>query len=75
MCAADLVGECSAAMAEETGNAIVRLLQLVHAEMPGAHIVSLALLPKGEVWPNRCSDAITAVNARLEVRLSSPHIC
>lgn len=65
-------------MAEETGNAVVQLLQLVHAQMPGAHVVSLALLPKGEVWPNRCSDAITAVNAQLEVRkrlhgLSSTH--
>ena len=68
MCAADLVGDCNAAMAKETGDAIVQLLQLVHAEMPGAHIVSMALLPKGEVWPNRCSDAITAVNAQLEVR-------
>ena len=46
---------------------LVQLLQLVHAQLPGAHIVALALLPKGEVWPNRCSDAITLVNSRLEV--------
>ena len=62
------MGDCDEAVAEETGNAIVQLLSLVHAEMPGARILALAVLPKGEVWPNRCSDAITSVNAQLEVR-------
>ena len=54
-------------MAEETGSGLLQLLGLIHAQLPRSHIVALALLPKGEVWPNRCSDAITTVNARLQV--------
>ena len=65
---ADLVGDCNTALAEETAVGLVQLLQLIHAQLPGTHILALALLPKGEVWPNRCSDAITLVNGRLEVR-------
>ena len=42
---------------------------VLHAELPSAHIVSLAILPKGETWPNRCSDAILSVNAELQVRI------
>lgn len=50
---------------------------LLHAELPATYILSLAVLPKGEVWPNRCSDAILTVNAELQVRspTSSPHPC
>jgi hypothetical protein len=66
---ADLVGDCDETMAAETAGALLQLLALVHAQLPGAHVVSLALLPKGEVWPNRCSDAITSVNARLQARI------
>ncbi len=42
---------------------------LLHVELPETHIVSLAILPKGETWPNRCSEAILTVNAELQVRL------
>lgn len=54
-------------LARETAAEIVQLNSLLHAELPATHILSLAVLPKGEVWPNRCSDAILAVNQELEV--------
>ncbi len=34
--------------------------------MPTTQIVGMAVLPKGETWPNTCSKAITAANARLK---------
>jgi hypothetical protein len=65
---ADLVGNCSLTSAAETAAGIVEINSLLHAELPATHILNLAVLPKGEVWPNRCSDAILAVNAELKVR-------
>lgn len=57
--------------AQETARSILGINAALHAELPGAHIVSLAILPKGETWPNRCSDAILTVNAELQVQ--PPH--
>ncbi len=34
--------------------------------LPATQIVAMAVLPKGESWPNKCSTAIAAANARLE---------
>ncbi|KAK9905658.1 hypothetical protein WJX75_004011 [Coccomyxa subellipsoidea] len=62
----DLVGNCSLTSAAETAAGIVEINSLLHAELPATHILNLAVLPKGEVWPNRCSDAILAVNAELK---------
>ena len=64
---ADLVGNCTVGSAQETAQAILGINALLHAELPAAHLVSLAVLPKGETWPNRCSDAILTVNAALQV--------
>ena len=66
-CLADLVGNCTLETAQETAQAILKVNTLLHAELPGAHLLSLAVLPKGEMWPNRCTDAILAVNAELQV--------
>ena len=68
MLCADLVGDtCTAKSAQETARSITEINSLLHAELPAAHILSLAVLPKGEVWPNRCSEAILTVNAELQV--------
>lgn len=67
------MGNCTVKSAQETAAGILEINSLLRAELPETHILSLAVLPKGEVWPNRCSDAILTVNAELEVRtLSSP---
>ena len=71
-CLADLVGNCTLQTAQETAQAILKVNTLLHAELPGAHLLSLAVLPKGEMWPNRCTDAILAVNAELQVRQRAP---
>ncbi len=34
--------------------------------MPGAQIVAMGVLPKGQTWPNTCTAAITQANARLQ---------
>lgn len=34
--------------------------------MPSTQIVAMAVLPKGETWPNTCSAAVAAANARLQ---------
>ena len=34
--------------------------------MPGAQIVAMGVLPKGQTWPNTCTAAITRANARLQ---------
>ncbi|EIE23771.1 SGNH hydrolase [Coccomyxa subellipsoidea C-169] len=62
----DLVGNCTLTSAAETAAGIVEINSLLHAELPTTHILNLAVLPKGEVWPNRCSEAILAVNSELE---------
>ena len=65
---ADLVGDmCTAKSAQETARSTIEINSLLHAELPATHILSLAVLPKGEVWPNRCSEAILTVNAELQV--------
>lgn len=63
-----MVGNCTLTSAAETAAGIVEINSLLHAELPATHILNLAVLPKGEVWPNRCSEAILAVNSELEVR-------
>ena len=67
-CPADLVGNCTLESAQDTAQAILKVNALLHAELPAARLLSLAVLPKGEMWPNRCTDAILAVNAELQVR-------
>ena len=62
------MGNCTLTSAAETAAGIVEINSLLHAELPATHILNLAVLPKGEVWPNRCSEAILAVNSELEVR-------
>ncbi|BDA47685.1 probable platelet-activating factor acetylhydrolase IB subunit beta [Coccomyxa sp. Obi] len=62
----DLVGNCTLQSAAETAAGIMEVNSLLHSELPQTHILNLAVLPKGEVWPNRCSDAILAVNSDLE---------
>ena len=64
---ADLVGNCSARSAQETAQSILEINTVLHAELPSTHILMLAVLPKGEQWPNRCSDSILSVNAELQV--------
>lgn len=71
-CLADLVGNCTLQTAQETAQAILKVNTLLHAELPSAHLLSLAVLPKGEMWPNCCTDAILAVNAELQVRQRAP---
>lgn len=34
--------------------------------MPAAQIVAMGVLPKGQTWPNTCTEAITAANQRLQ---------
>ena len=34
--------------------------------MPATQIVAMAVLPKGETWPNACSQAVGAANTRLQ---------
>ena len=34
--------------------------------MPTTQIVAMGVLPKGQTWPNTCTDAITAANKRLQ---------
>ena len=73
------MGNCTLETAQETARAILKVNTLLHAELPGAHLLSLAVLPKGEMWPNRCTDAILAVNAELQVCQRAPpvseHFC
>ncbi len=66
---ADLVGNCTVRSAQETARSVMNINMLLHLELPETHIVSLAILPKGETWPNRCSEAILTVNAELQVWL------
>jgi hypothetical protein len=54
-----------------TAAEIVQMSAWLHVELPGTHVLTLAVLPKGEIWPNRCSDAILAVNQELEVSARS----
>ncbi len=62
-----MVGNCTLKSAAETAAGVIEINTLLHSELPQTHILNLAVLPKGEVWPNRCSDAILAVNSDLEV--------
>ena len=71
-CLTDLVGNCTLRTAQETSRAILKINTLLHAELPGSHLLTLAVLPKGEMWPNRCTDAILAVNAELQVWQQAP---
>ncbi len=48
---------------------------MVHSKLPQTHILNLAVLPRGEIWPNRCSEAILAVNSDLEVCSLSYLVC
>ena len=34
--------------------------------MPTTQIVAMGVLPKGQTWPNTCTEAITAANKRLQ---------
>ena len=67
MLCADLVDNCTVEHADQTAQSILNVYHLLHSELPNTHILSLAILPKGESWPNRCSDAILSVNTQLEV--------
>ena len=55
--------------AAEASAGIMEISSLLHGKLPRTHILNLAVLPKGEIWPNRCSEAILAVNSDLEVGL------
>lgn len=75
MLCADLVDNCTMEHANQTAQSILDVYYLLHSELPNTHILSLAILPKGETWPNRCSDAILSVNAQLQVYPSLPTPC
>ena len=67
MLCADLVDNCTMQHANQTAQSILDVYHLLHSNLPNTHILSLAILPKGETWPNRCSDAILSVNTELQV--------
>ncbi|CAL8467129.1 g6665 [Coccomyxa elongata] len=52
--------------ANRTAAELRGLLVYIHRRLPATQIVAMAVLPKGESWPNKCSTAIAAANARLE---------
>ncbi|CAL5221977.1 g4259 [Coccomyxa viridis] len=62
----DLVDNCTMQHADQTAQSILDVYHLLHTKLPNTHILSLAILPKGETWPNRCSDAILSVNIQLQ---------
>ncbi|BDA51571.1 probable platelet-activating factor acetylhydrolase IB subunit beta [Coccomyxa sp. Obi] len=62
----DLIDNCALQAATETSAGIMEISSLLHTKLPKTHILNLAVLPKGEIWPNRCSEAILAVNSALE---------
>eukprot|EP00884_Botryococcus_braunii_P011881 jgi/Botrbrau1/20694/Bobra.0058s0024.2 len=64
---ADLYGTtCTDTVARRTLHHLEYLLKYVHNVHPTSHIIIMALLPKGEDWPNLCTPAILAVNKGLE---------
>ena len=74
MLCADLVDNCTMEHADQTAQSILDVYYLLHSELPNTHILSLAILPKGETWPNRCSEAILSVNAQLQVCPNRPRL-
>ena len=66
MSCTDLVDHCTMEHADQTAQSILDVYHLLRLELPNTHILSLAILPKGETWPNRCSDAIVSVNTQLQ---------
>lgn len=70
----DLVDNCTAEHANQTASSILDVYHLLHSELPNTHILSMAILPKGETWPNRCSDAILSINTQLQVCPNLPSL-
>ena len=44
----------------------VGMLGVICRRMPGTQIVAMGVLPKGQTWPNTCTEAITHANGRLQ---------
>ncbi|CAL8463192.1 g2726 [Coccomyxa elongata] len=61
----DIVGECTNELGTKVAEGIKGILADLHERLPSTHLVIMALLPKGEVWPNRCSGAIDTANEAL----------
>ncbi|BDA44584.1 probable platelet-activating factor acetylhydrolase IB subunit beta at C-terminar half [Coccomyxa sp. Obi] len=62
----DIVGECTNELGTKVAEGIKGILSDLHNRLPSTHLVIMALLPKGEVWPNRCSGAIDTANEALQ---------
>ena len=54
------------AVVQRRDRALTACLLLHGRRMPAAQIVAMGVLPKGQTWPNRCTDAITEANQRLQ---------
>ncbi|CAL8465692.1 g5228 [Coccomyxa elongata] len=62
----DLVDNCTLQAATKTAAGIMEISSMVHSKLPHTNILNLGVLPKGEIWPKRCSKAVLAVNSDLE---------
>ncbi|KAK9907995.1 hypothetical protein WJX75_001192 [Coccomyxa subellipsoidea] len=62
----DIVGECTNELGAKVASGIEDILTDLHSQLPATHIIIMAILPKGEVWPNRCSGAINTANEALQ---------
>lgn len=62
----DIAGECTVETGQKVADQMQTLLDEFHQHLPSTHIVVMAILPKGEVWPNRCSEAIDEANTRIQ---------
>eukprot|EP00884_Botryococcus_braunii_P010752 jgi/Botrbrau1/19679/Bobra.0003s0041.1 len=54
---------CNLEAAEKLGTRSIQMLQYLQSRLPNTYIIYLALFPKGEEWPNRCSQATELANA------------
>ena len=61
---ADLVDICTMQHADQRAHSILDVYPLLRSELPSTHILSLAILPKGEFWPTPCSDATPQAGAQ-----------
>eukprot|EP00884_Botryococcus_braunii_P001033 jgi/Botrbrau1/10930/Bobra.0025s0103.1 len=54
---------CNSASAQRTITQIAQLLTYIRQKLPFSYLIYIAILPKGEDWPNLCTVPISMVNS------------